>query len=573
MSLKPAIDNGQAGVEEARATVSKTAWMLGVALVAFVAALCVNPTPESDLFWQLRTGEWIISHHQAPHADMYSWTRVGTPWVAHEWLSFVIFSTAHRVAGFGGLYLYTAVVVAVIFGLQFRAINRQTTSPMLAFILAAGASIACAPFFQPRPQLATYLFSVVTLITLQSARDAWAHDRWDKRQAISLAVLAPVFILWANLHAGVLVGIVVLAIFTIGEAIGDFRDRQVRVGKPFSPILAGLTVVCFAATLVTPYSYHEYENIIKTVGNSTAMNLVAEWASPDFHQAYGKQLELLLIVIGYGMFFSRLRKSLPESILLIVLIHEALLANRNVPLLALLGTIIVAPHVRSALVRHIGRNGDIDNVHIFGAAPPSSIALVASIAVVFFGVAQASSMVRSFGPSTGSPLEKIGRTVVVYGTYPENACTFIKHEQFPTSMRMYNIYGDGGFLIWRVPEHPVFIDSRADVYFGSLLEDYHKLNSLRFGWRDILAAHGVDMIVASTSERQVQQFLPAPDWALVYVDDGDLTKDATGGGKRNTAIFIKREPQYAGLIAKCRKDCAAFNDGSLRKYADFASLR
>src|SRR6185437_15362576 len=119
----------------------------------------------------------------------------------------------------------------------------------------------------------------------------------------------------------------------------------------------------------------------------------------------------------------------------------------------------------------------------------------------------------------------------------------------------YNIYGDGGYLIWRLPEHPVFIDGRADIYFGPLLTQYNKLNSLTYDWRSILDQHGADFIVAAASERQSQQFLAASDWALVYADDPDLARERYDYGHRtNTLIFIKRMPAYSALIDRCRRD-------------------
>jgi hypothetical protein len=118
---------------------TSAAMILGIGLILFVVALCVNPVPESDLFWQLRTGEWIVHNHQAPHSDLYSWTRRGTPWVAHEWLSFVILWATYHAAGFGGLYLLTAASVACLFALVYRVMLRQTESASQAFAPSRGA--------------------------------------------------------------------------------------------------------------------------------------------------------------------------------------------------------------------------------------------------------------------------------------------------------------------------------------------------------------------------------------------------------------------------------------------------
>jgi len=183
----------------ATSTTSGVAWLLGIALVLFVVATSVNPVPESDLFWQLRTGRWIIDHHAVPHADAYSWTQTGTRWVVHEWLTFVIFDRLFTAFGFGGLYFYVAALIGSTFALLYRRLLRETGSPLTSFGLGMLAATLTGPFFQPRPQLFTYLFIVLTVDLLLEARRAGGKSR--------LWLLAPLYVLWANLHAGVLVGV------------------------------------------------------------------------------------------------------------------------------------------------------------------------------------------------------------------------------------------------------------------------------------------------------------------------------------------------------------------------------
>jgi hypothetical protein len=300
------------------------------------------------------------------------------------------------------------------------------------------------------------------------------------------------------------------------------------------------------------------------------MNIVAEWASPDFHQTFGKEVEVLIGVIAYGMLFSRERRRTAEILLVVGLIHEALTANRNVPLLALIGTAVAARHIQSAIRYHLRLDHAAAEQSLLGNRPPATVALVLAICAAFFGMAQASAGIRSFGPSTGSALDRIGKTIVVYGSYPTAACAFIEREGFPSTMRMFNVYGDGGFLEWCMPDRPVFIDSRADVYFGKVLEDYRKISATRYSWRDLLDSYGVDLVVVSARERQTIQYLAAPDWALVYVDNANLTSDDES--KANTLIFIKRQPQYGALIDRCRRDCATMTDVK-RQYAAWASTR
>ncbi len=35
----------------------------------------------------IRTGDYILAHHEVPHRDIYSFSKPGEPWFAIEWLS------------------------------------------------------------------------------------------------------------------------------------------------------------------------------------------------------------------------------------------------------------------------------------------------------------------------------------------------------------------------------------------------------------------------------------------------------------------------------------------------------
>ena len=52
---------------------------------------------DPDVGWHIKTGEWMVHHHAVPHADIFSFTRAGTPWIAHEWLSELLIYARERI--------------------------------------------------------------------------------------------------------------------------------------------------------------------------------------------------------------------------------------------------------------------------------------------------------------------------------------------------------------------------------------------------------------------------------------------------------------------------------------------
>ena len=69
------------------------------ALTALALGLFAPSTlNDGDTWWHVKVGEWILAYGQAPSVDLWSATRTGQPWTAHEWLSEAIMALAWRAA-------------------------------------------------------------------------------------------------------------------------------------------------------------------------------------------------------------------------------------------------------------------------------------------------------------------------------------------------------------------------------------------------------------------------------------------------------------------------------------------
>ena len=79
---------------------------LGLAAIAVslftLAAFAPQVLGDGDTWSHVATGEWIIAHGTAPHADPFSHSMLGAPWTAHEWLSEVLLALAFRLGGWSG---------------------------------------------------------------------------------------------------------------------------------------------------------------------------------------------------------------------------------------------------------------------------------------------------------------------------------------------------------------------------------------------------------------------------------------------------------------------------------------
>src|ERR1700722_13017539 len=59
-----------------------------VGLYSFLAVLFLRAfyIVDPDIWWHLRTGDWIVAHHSVPFTDPFSSYGMGKPWAAYSWL-------------------------------------------------------------------------------------------------------------------------------------------------------------------------------------------------------------------------------------------------------------------------------------------------------------------------------------------------------------------------------------------------------------------------------------------------------------------------------------------------------
>ena len=559
-------------------------WGLGAALLLFVLGQCVNPCTANDLFWQLRVGQEIRLTHHLPHADVYSWTRPGQTCVMHEWLAFVLFSKVYDMAGgFAGVWLLQAALVVLTFALLYKFILRETEyAPFSAFLITMAAGLASSPFFQPRPHLFTYLFLTLEMGLLVSAR------RQPELRKL-LWLLVPLTAVWANLHAGALLGLIVQVLFVIGQYAGVYLRRDDETAISANPGIFNIrnhalhhssliAFACALATLFNPYGAQIYHNLFATLSNGTAMNAVTEWFSPDFHEASGKLFELLAALVLTGFACTRLRRDAGSLLVTLLLLHAALTAFRNVPLFALAGVLLAAPHIQSALMRLLP-DPQHRETSLFGKAPDARLVpvLLALFALLTWARLERGAMPgsavgnrpipsKSFGRLEGavagrsadeasagrlvSPypgrLETLARNSFQWDAFPERACRFLEAAHLPADTRLFNDYNYGGYLIWRLPQYRVFVDGRADIYFGAVLDDCVKIHVMKPDWKQILARYNPDVALVAASSPEAHLLRSAPEWKLLYAEPGALENE------QGALVFIRSKAPVHAQIAQSR---------------------
>ena len=396
----------------------------------FVLAVRQSVSVDPDLWWHLKVGEQIIDTRSIPHTDDYSFTKQGSEWVAHEWLSEVLIAGIYRLSGLVGLVTIFSLIIVIALWLTYLRCDGKPYAAGIAILLAAAAS---SPLFGVRPQMITLLLASIFIVLLERFN--------PKQQSRRLWWLVPLTLLWVNLHAGFALGLALIGLYLV-RAVLDGEWNHVR------PLLMVL-VLCTAVVPLNPNGSRMFSYPYETLTSPSMAAFIQEWASPDFHKITYLPLAIVLLSTFAAMALSPARARLGEIFLVLITALGTLRSVRHIPIFSLFAAPVLAKHLWA-----IARERGWDKLLSGAEARPSPIKLLINVFLLIAPLVLGVSRIWHFATHQRN-----------YETLrsPVAAVEFLKSQHL--SGPIYNRYGWGGYLIYQLyPEYRVYIDGRADVY-------------------------------------------------------------------------------------------------------------
>jgi hypothetical protein len=447
-------------------------WVIPILLAAAVsfAAPILN---DGDTFWHLGAGRWMIAHGAVPATDPFSFTFVGRPWVAHEWLSEVVMAAVYQAGGWGALMLLFGLAVGLTALLMGAWLLRWLG--MLPALMAVALGVACvAPGMLARPHLLVLPLLTFWTVALLKAREAKiAPPLW----------LALFMALWANLHSSFVVGYGLAAAFGL-EALLDPKSwtRRSLIGW------AGFLGLSLVATLATPHGVDGLAFPLKVL-NMKTLPVITEWRSPDFMQP--SPLELALLAGLFAAFWRGARLTAVRAAILLGLVHMSLQHVRQEILLGVVGPLILAEPFGRALGR------------IAGAWTPWRMPLPQMLLGGGLFTALVVGRLAMPQPRVDGP------------TAPITALAHV-----PTELRrqpVLNAYDFGGYLIF-AGVRP-YIDGRADMYGDAFVADDDQVQRASQGAMDHAISHyAIRWAILPPNLYLAQALERTPGWKQLYAD-------------------------------------------------------
>lgn len=481
-----------------------------------VFAMAASKSMDTDSWWHLRAGKWMVDNGVILKTDLFSYTRYGETWEYPGWLVEVPMFGIFKWFGPGGLNFWTAVMVASTFVFVWKTLSGGPFFRAFVIVLAAATS---AIYWAARPYLTTFLLSAVYLWILERWR--WEISQYNRRLLWLLPVL---MIVWVNSHGGFAIGFLLWGVYFTWEGgrliwsfvcrrwIGDnsfilldchedetqiYRDRLLRLS------LVGMLMIL--AVNINPSGPVMFAYPFKTIGIGVLSEYIQEWQSPNFHTLSIQPFAWLLILTMASVGASRKRMTFTDFALIAGFGYMGLMASRNIALFSLVAPIVLTRHAapiifsverifgrrQKTLDRSPSRNRVIINWGI----------LIVIVLAVLLKVSQIYP--RSINEAHFRETLPVGAVEYIQENHPEG--------------RLFNSYNWGGYLLWALPEYHVFVDGRTDLYDDKIINEWLKVVQGKDGWQEVLSEWEVNSILLEP-DRQIIDQLINEGWEMVYAD-------------------------------------------------------
>ncbi len=487
--------------------------LVGAAVAATGAVAGIFPIFESDLFWHLASGRFMLEHRAIPRVDPFRFGAGEQLWVDHEWAFQLLVHTIERLGGLDGLIVLRAAALGLFAFLLFAVARGAGLGGGLAGLVALGATLGVRPRFLVRPEIAT-LFAIILLLLLLD-RDERLHGRKDRdRFGASgfggLVRLVALVVVWVNFHGEALLAPGLAFLFLLGTMLEG--PPTARRSRATWIRLLGVPAILGLCLLVNPYGWRLIEvplGIVGALDDLPAHN--PEWlsafAAPQPYLFGGLAAVWALFIVARvrtGAWVA-LPWALPAAAMSILALcgvrHQALYFAVAAPF---------AAHCLAALPEARGLGARRERV----------------LAAIVVTAALGTALWSAFPPASGPLRPRHGGLAWGFGLAPGRFPVGLAERlaQRPAIGPLYNELVHGGYLLWRLhPPRRVFVDGRMELE-PKLLREIAAARRNDSDWAEFLARRGAVGALVRYETKPVP--ILEPDGAGGFRKVGERTANA-----------------------------------------------
>ena len=427
---------------------------------------------DGDTWWHLKAGEWIIANRAVPHADPFSSSMLGHPWVAHEWLSEVLMASAFRAGGWAGLALLGGLCFGATMAVLARRLALSMGDAVAALVLLAAAWLL-APYLTARPHLLALPLVAFWADRLVAAREAGRAPPL----VIALAMTA-----WANMHGGFIFGLALIAPFALEAVIAAPMGGRLFAARAWAAFAAASLV----AALATPFFVRGLLFPFQ-LASMHALARIGEWQAPNLG-AFAFLPATMLAILALALMTPQ-RLGAIRTALLVALMAQTAAHVRHEALLAIVGAMILAPMI-GALTKRDETAAEPIARSAWAFALPMVVAVAA--ARLLHPIARADDAVSPVSALAAVPADVRAR-------------------------RVLNDYDFGGYLI--AQGVAPYIDGRTDLYGDAFIAAFVGLADAPQALHAELDRDSIGWTIFKADRKIVPLLDKEPGWRRLFTSD------------------------------------------------------
>lgn len=474
-----------------RSIACSTALRVAVLILVFSAAAVfesrsLQSLTDPSVWLQMRTGTWILEHHALPRSGLFSrFDKLS--WTDPNWGAQVILALLYRLLGLHALPVAQMVFRTLAAIGTFLLAGGRRGRFWLAVVLSIWAQAAMLHASQSQ-LLNVVLFSVELWVLFASRGERRQNLRWWVPFLV---------VLWANLDWHFVLGLVVLFLFLAATLIeqalqADSDGPTISSGQP-----ALVAAASCLASLLNPYSYHSYAVAWQHWFIKTAPRFAPELKSMNFRQPE-HYLVMLLAMAAFLAIGRQRARDVFKVMLLAVCVALGFAIQQEAWTIVVAAVAILGDILAPAGVRLDEPSRD----------PKPALWALAGMILVVLG-ASASQI---------PPEEKL--LEVTAQKLPVRACDFIRQNHLPSPL--FNEQSWGDFLTWYLPEYPVSMDGRYELYGEEQLKLYSQVTTGKLppSGSPMLASASTILLSKENGLVQGPQMFPDPEAVFQSVYPG-----------------------------------------------------
>jgi hypothetical protein len=359
--------------------------------------------------------------------------------VAYSWGYEVLLSLVYKWFGLLGIGVFGVLLTLAVACCVYWMLHRLSGRFWVASSLAV---VTCSAFLfslMPRPVFFSMVLFMVTLTLILEAQRSG--------RVLTLYWLPLLFALWANIHIQFIYGLFLLGLLLgvnlLQRLTGELGVAPAFLLSPTLPVkeLVAIFAACLLATCVGPYTFHLYQVIFEYSKAKLPYSMIRELQPLNFR--FGSHYAQLLLAAA-GFFAVGYQKKI-DPFKLALLTIASVVAFRTMR-----DSWFICIPAAACIADFPADQADRDR-----AETPLEFAGVAAAVL---------ALLLLFARNTD--FNTPGLDAAISSQFPVRAANFLR--QNPPPGPLYNDLDWGGFLIWYMPDYPVSIDGRNDLYGDEL---------------------------------------------------------------------------------------------------------